>query len=69
MARHKTGRKPKGRLALLIKMRKFVNAKGAVAVPPLDYMIQVVAALDSLPIETKMLPEVRYRGYDNWRMG
>jgi len=37
--------------------------------PPLEASILEVMLLDELPMEVKMLPEMRYRGYDNWRMG
>lgn len=73
MRHDKRKSKPKGRLAKRLKSvprtRTFRNAKGIVCMPPLDYTFQVLEALDQLPMEVRMRPEMRLRGYDNWRMG
>lgn len=73
MSHDKRNSNPKGRLAKRLKSvprtRTFRNAKGIVFMPPLDYTFQVLEALDQLSMEVRMRPEMRLRGYDNWRMG
>jgi hypothetical protein len=37
--------------------------------PPLEASVLEVMLLDQLPMEIRMLPEMRFRGYDNIHMG
>ena len=69
--RHGIGQ-PKGRLkqtlAKLDALRK-APWNEAHKMPPLEASFLEVMLLDVLPMEVRMLPEMRYRGYDNRKMG
>ena len=63
---------PKGRLKeSLAKLKALRSAPWVKAgkMPPLEATILEVMLLGELPMEVRMLPEMRYRGYDNHIMG
>lgn len=73
MGKHTTvGKLPKGRLKKTLgKLKALRSAPWVKAgkMPPLEAIILEVMLLDELPMEVKMLPEMRLRGYDNCFMG
>jgi hypothetical protein len=73
MGKHSmVGRRPKGRLKeTLAKLKALQSAPWVKAgkMPPLEASILEVTLLGELPMEVRMLPEMRYRGYDNIHMG
>ena len=65
-------RQSKGRLKkTLDKLKALRSAPWVKAhkMPPLEASLLEVILLDELPMEVRMLPEMRYRGYDNRKMG
>jgi len=66
------GKSPKGRLKeRLAKLKSLRSAPWVKAgkMPPLEASVLEVMLLDQLPMEIRMLPEMRFRGYDNIHMG
>jgi hypothetical protein len=72
MGRQEGKRQPKGRLKQTLARLKVLRSAPWVRagkMPPMEAIFLEATLLDELPMEVKMLPEMRYRGYDNRRMG